>query len=221
MMVPLPERSGKASAMKKTESTDKRIIKTKKNLKQTLLQMMDAKPFEKIGVTELCREACTSRITFYTYYQDKYDLLYEIYSDMQSAMEEEFQQLQAENNQDDDSRQAYHNLGTAVIHMYSRSTHFFRHMNPLESPEIMKSIYDFAVKHFSDFRTQYGEQVSCRYDPDQLSAFVILGFWGFATYGKQKKISEEQRQKDALQLFDDILSGLAVCSPSPSGTYRS
>ena len=94
-------------------------------------------------------------------------------------------------------------------------------MNPLESPEIMKSIYDFAVKHFSDFRTQYGEKVSCRYDPDQLSAFVILGFWGFATYGKQKKIPEKQRQKDPLQLFDDILSGLSVCSSSLSGPHGS
>ena len=47
---------------------DKRILKTKRNLKQTLLSMMDEKPFEKIGVTELCNRAETSRITFYTYY---------------------------------------------------------------------------------------------------------------------------------------------------------
>lgn len=195
--------------MKRTESTDKRIYKTKKNLKQTLLSMMDTKPFEKISVTELCREAATSRITFYTYYQDKYDLLDEIYSDMQSAMEEEFRQLQEAGNQENDLRRTYHNLGISVVHMYSRSTHFFHHMNPLDSPEIMRSIYDFAVKHFSEFRIQYGEKISSRYDPDQLSAFLILGFWGFATYGKQKKIPESQRQKDALQLFDDILSSLA------------
>ena len=31
-------------------------------------------PFEKITVTELCRAADVSRITFYTYYDDKYAL---------------------------------------------------------------------------------------------------------------------------------------------------
>ncbi len=178
--------------------------------------MMDTKPFEKIGVTQLCKEAATSRITFYNYYQDKYDLLYEIYDDIQSVMEEEFQHLQEENNKKNDVRQAYHNMAVSVIHMYSRSTHFFRHMNPLSSPEIMSSIYDFTVKHFSDFRLQYDKNIKNRYDPDQLSAFVILGFWGFATYGKQKNIPEEQRQKDALQLFDDILNsstaGITSCS---------
>ena len=68
-------------------------------------------------------------------------------------------------------------------------------MNPLESPEIMKSIYDFAVKHFSDFRTQYGEKVSCRYDPDQLSAFVILGFWGLRLTESRKRFRKNRGRK--------------------------
>lgn len=190
---------------KNTGSTDKRILKTKKNLKQTLLRMMDTKPFEKIGVTDLCKEASTSRITFYTYYQNKYDLLYDIYSDMQNEMEKEFQLLQDGNNQNNDIKQTYRNMGTAVMHMYDRSVHFFQNVNPLESPEIMKSIYDFTVRHFSDFRMQYNEKIKSKYDPDQLSAFIILCFWGFATYGKQKQIPEEQRQKDVMRLFDDIL----------------
>lgn len=194
--------------MKKTESTDKRIYKTKKNLKQTLLQLMDKKPFDKISVSELCEEAATSRITFYNYYEDKYDLLDDIYNDLQAEMEAEFNKLQGENNKTGDIRTSYHNLAVCFLNMFSQSAHFFHHVNPLDSPEIMKSIYHFTVKHFSDFRMQYKGGKIDRYDPDQISAFMIFGFWGFVTYGKQKNIPEEKWQQDVLRLYDEILDGL-------------
>ena len=54
--------------------TDIRIVKTKRHLKQALVKMLEDTPFEKLTVAELCRRAETSRITFYTHYDDKYDL---------------------------------------------------------------------------------------------------------------------------------------------------
>ena len=50
---------------------DKRIRKTKSHLRQTLVSMLDEKPFEKITVKELCAASETSRITFYTHFSDK------------------------------------------------------------------------------------------------------------------------------------------------------
>ena len=60
---------------------DKRVIKTKRNLKRTMIEMICDMPFEKITVSELCRLGETSRITFYTHYDDKYDLAEEIFGD--------------------------------------------------------------------------------------------------------------------------------------------
>lgn len=47
---------------------DKRITKTKRNIKNTVIKLLSNTQFEKITVSELCRIGEISRITFYTYY---------------------------------------------------------------------------------------------------------------------------------------------------------
>ena len=67
---------------------DKRITKTKRNIKATLTDILQEMPFEKISVAEICRRGDISRITFYAHYEDKYALAEEIFSDhMQEAQD--------------------------------------------------------------------------------------------------------------------------------------
>ena len=61
---------------------DRRITKTKRNLKNTLISMLPEQPFEQISITELCARAEISRITFYSHYSDKYALLDDIFNDL-------------------------------------------------------------------------------------------------------------------------------------------
>ena len=49
---------------------DRRIMKTKRSLKSAMIAMLAAEDFEHISVTELCRAAEISRITFYSHYND-------------------------------------------------------------------------------------------------------------------------------------------------------
>ena len=65
---------------------DKRIVKTRNNIKQTLIKMLAEKSFEDITVKELCEKAETSRITFYTHYSDKTELVNSIFEDMQKKV---------------------------------------------------------------------------------------------------------------------------------------
>lgn len=53
---------------------DKRIVKTKKAIKDTFLQLRAKKPLEKITVKELCELAYINKSTFYCHYKDIYDL---------------------------------------------------------------------------------------------------------------------------------------------------
>lgn len=54
---------------------DRRILKTKSEIKQALTELMDEKRFEAITVRDLTERANINRGTFYLHYQDKYDLL--------------------------------------------------------------------------------------------------------------------------------------------------
>jgi len=54
---------------------DLRIIRTRKLLSNTLLDMMETDSIEKISVIDLCNKAMVNRATFYAHFEDKYHLL--------------------------------------------------------------------------------------------------------------------------------------------------
>ncbi len=58
-----------------TDKEDLRVIRTRKLLSNTLLEMMEQQPIEKISVIDLCGKAMVNRATFYAHFEDKYHLL--------------------------------------------------------------------------------------------------------------------------------------------------
>lgn len=77
---------------------DRRTRYTKNIIKDTLLELMHQKPFDKITVTELCRKAEINRGTFYLHYVDIYAVLDEL--------EEDALNLPCDNNQNMDGHSA-------------------------------------------------------------------------------------------------------------------
>lgn len=63
------------------EREDLRIIKTRKALKETFLDMRREMPLEKIRVRELCKRALVNKSTFYNHYEDIYQLSEEMEND--------------------------------------------------------------------------------------------------------------------------------------------
>ncbi len=58
-----------------TKKDDLRIRRTYRLLSDALMRLMRKEPFEKISVKDICEEAMVHRTTFYTHFEDKYDLL--------------------------------------------------------------------------------------------------------------------------------------------------
>lgn len=54
---------------------DVRIIKSKRDLRNGLISLLDEKPFEKITVGDICARAMINKMTFYKHYTDKYALI--------------------------------------------------------------------------------------------------------------------------------------------------
>ena len=65
---------------------DLRVIKTKKILYETLIELMKTRTFEEIKVSDICTKALINRSTFYAHYDDKYELLLEFIN----SLKEEF-----------------------------------------------------------------------------------------------------------------------------------
>jgi AcrR family transcriptional regulator len=58
-----------------TETTDPRIVRSRRMLMESLAKLLIQKPFEDISIQEIADEATLNRATFYLHYQDKNALL--------------------------------------------------------------------------------------------------------------------------------------------------
>lgn len=73
----------------KKEAADRRVRKTKKILRQCLVQLMKEKKIQQITVKELTDMADLNRGTFYLHYRDVFDLL----EQLENEMFDEFNQV--------------------------------------------------------------------------------------------------------------------------------
>lgn len=67
---------------------DRRVIKTKKAIRDTLTELIEEKGFDGITVRDLTERADINRGTFYLHYHDKYDLLEQSEEEVLRALEE-------------------------------------------------------------------------------------------------------------------------------------
>ena len=67
---------------------DLRVVKTKKNLYESLLFLMGERSFEEIKVSEICEKAIINRSTFYAHFEDKYALLSTLILDLKNEVEQ-------------------------------------------------------------------------------------------------------------------------------------
>ena len=74
------------------EKKDLRIIKTQKVLYNALANLLKAKAFEEIKVSDICSEALINRSTFYDHYNDKYELLVDFINSEKQLLEEHLNQ---------------------------------------------------------------------------------------------------------------------------------
>ncbi len=184
-------------------SEDKRIRKTKKILKETLISILDKKPFEQISVKEICDASDTSRVTFYTHYSDKYELADDIFNDMIQIAKDDYYRLQKENNPGNDFTLRYCNLMDCILNMYYGQIRFFSHTVASESPYLNFSFYKYALQYV-EFHIQKHNEEIFKYSPKKISGFLCYGLWGFLNESRAEKSSLEQVRGELQEIVKDI-----------------
>lgn len=61
---------------KQEANLDLRQRKTRRQLTQALVDLMEERPFQSLSVTDICRRAMVHRTTFYAHFNDKQELLH-------------------------------------------------------------------------------------------------------------------------------------------------
>ncbi len=184
---------------------DKRVIKTKNNLKQTLIHMISKKSFEQITVKELCEISHTSRITFYAHYNDKYDLIDDISNDMIKVAQDEYKRLQEENNFDKDPISSYCNFLDCILNMYYKNLEFFSHTSPHENPYLNFSFYRYILQYLEIHTQKRSKILKPKYNVKKIAAFLCYGLWGFINESQAENCPMDKVRRETRKILKDIL----------------
>lgn len=162
---------------------DLRIIKTESSLKNALCNLVKEKDFEKISVKDICEAARINRITFYDHYKDKYDLLNDIFLELDHIAQEKGKLLDIENNPTNDRHQSLINyLLSYVIGLINRSS-LIESMSKNLSGYIYFAFQAFLKNRFKEIILYYNQEDNLIYDVNQTTSFISNGLMGFVISG--------------------------------------
>ncbi len=184
---------------------DKRIIKTKRSLKTAMIQMLEREDFEHISITELCRTADVSRITFYSHYNDKYALVDDIFDDMLRDGMEDYYTRQRENNPSRRLAAGYVNMLDSILELYYRRFDFFQHTNPEKNPYLASRLYSIVLEMVEIHTSHLKKRLKLKYSPKKIAGFVCYGLLGFVNESHEENTPLEQIGQECRQLLTDLL----------------
>lgn len=184
---------------------DKRIIKTKNNIKGTLTKLLEEKPYEDITVKELCEAAQTSRITFYTHYSDKGDVIIDIFAEMYQKALEDYHKLQAENNQAGDIVVSYLNILDCILDTYYSNYYFFKYTHKDKSPTLNYMYFKYMDEHIGQRIERDREKLNPRYSLTMTKEFICSGLRGFISAGRSENMSSDEIRVMARELLGRLL----------------
>lgn len=184
---------------------DKRILKTKRNLKNTLIELLNEKTFEQVTVKEICERSQTSRITFYTHFADKYELLDSIFQEYLAFARNEYADLNKQNNPDKDPIQNYCNLLESILDLCLSTIPFLNHTFPSDGSYINTSFYHYLYKYVEHRVERESAYLEYKYSVSRIASFLTYGFWGYITKCKEESVSLEDAKNEARELLLSLL----------------
>ena len=184
---------------------DRRIIKTKRCLKTALIDMLAQEDFEHISITELCRRAEVSRITFYSHYNDKYALLDDVFEDMLQIGTEDYYRRQRENNPTGRLAAGYVNMLDAILELYYNRFDFFQYTNPERNPYLASRLYSIILETVEMHTMHVKKRLRLKYSPKKIAGFVCFGMLGFVNESHEENTPLEEISQESRVLLQDLI----------------
>ena len=136
---------------------DLRVMKTKKNLYEGLLSLMETKSFEEIKVSDICKVSFTNRSTFYDHFNYKYELLSSLIQDLEQELANKLE----ENTTIQTEKDYYMNMISLLFdhiseHIDIYSSIIKNNTNSIASDMFRDTLLKDVEKHMKNNRTYHG-----------------------------------------------------------------
>ena len=155
---------------------DMRTKRTKKALKKALTMLMLKEAIDKISVTDICKEAEINRVTFYTHYNDKFELLHELLSDLCQLIDRENQIYYHKNKTGDLLRDYTNMISHSVYKICFQNKEFIKSLNRNEDPIFIKMVEDIIIKEGLKTFNILKDQLELNFPTKFIIEFLLGGF---------------------------------------------
>lgn len=182
------------------EKQDLRIVKTRKNLYESLLYLLKEKTFEQIKVSDICEKAMINRSTFYAHYNDKYELFADLIDTLKISLSSEL----SKNNEISNSKKYYLEMIRIFLdHIEQKRDIYGAIMIHNKNSVIMDMIYDTL-----------NEDIKCRIEAENhknIPSDIIAKFYLGAVFNvgtEWLKNNNHYSKQDILNYLELLISDL-------------
>jgi AcrR family transcriptional regulator len=183
--------------MNRKQRSDRQIESTKKRITDAFVRLLDDNLFEHVSVTDICRKAYTSRITFYTYYSDKYDLLESCFDEVKKTAKGDFLRLQQENNPADHPVTGWSNLLKSILDLRTFFPRFLSHADQNKDLYLYSCYRSEILDSVEAFTRKYCRVLKPKYSVHQTSSLLCNGLWAFVNEGRARGCPEARIRSEA------------------------
>jgi len=198
--------SKKEEKMEYGENTERHTGPAKRRIENALVELLRTDRFDHITVTAICRQAHTSRITFYTYFADKYVLLDEYFKSMTDTALRTFWDMQQENNKNSDSIQSWCNFLDAILGLNTDYGDILSWSEANGDPYLYFCFHRKVLYNVEQFTKKYCASLKPKYPVEQISRLLCDGIWGFIDESRSLHIPETEIRREAEDSLRIMLS---------------
>ena len=154
---------------------DMRTKRTKKALKNAMYELLLKQSYEKISVTDLCELAEVNRVTFYTHYNDKSELLNELLEEISKSVEEENAKFMRENKLDDPLKDYAMMVSNSIYHVCVKNRHVISSLNKQQSVILLSAFDQIMVKRGIETLDKLKGEIKLNFPPEFIIKFLLGG----------------------------------------------
>lgn len=155
---------------------DMRTKRTKKALKKAIIKLMMNESIDKISVTDLCNEAEINRVTFYSHYNGKFDLLHDLLDDISLSIDAENKKFYLLNKTGDEIKDFTNTISHSIYKVCFENKSLINALRHQENTMFVDMIEDIIIKEGLRTFEFLKNTLNFKYPPKFIINFLLGGF---------------------------------------------
>lgn len=179
---------------------DIRITKSKRDLRNALIELMKTTPFKKITVGDICSAAIINKMTFYKHYADKYELLNDVLLNIKQSIVDQVDTVMLKPPTAD-------NITFLLLDTLINECLSFKHILLNSDDDIVLTMISTTIeKGINDLLSAIDQQIPFKYDLAALTAVATGATTFLIRYllTHEQTINKQEFLESAKQFLYDL-----------------